>query len=211
MHSRHLLESRQKKSKRSALGPRWLIMPVRFSPEQFASAARAGEPRAYSSFSNDTAWADYQEPWFASFNPQEHLPARRDPLRPAAWKKFTRQHAAIEMVRSKAARSQVADSSQRTQNQRAPLVEMQINIPARDTRAGSGRDGYGADGRVRGAASGGGIRAGRSDRRAQHESGSARDSALGAARWALHRPSPPSQTRARESWQPWPRVFTAVV
>jgi hypothetical protein len=112
-------------------------MPVRFSPEQFASAARAGEPRAYSSFSDDTSWWVYQEAWWASFNPQEQLPARRHPARPAAWKKATRQHGAIEKARPTAAVLQEVYSSQQTQGHRdrAPLAEMQVDqlsAPARE-------------------------------------------------------------------------------
>jgi hypothetical protein len=108
-------------------------MPVRFSSGQFQSAARAGAPRLYASFADDTSWADYQEAWAENFDPQEPLPTRRDPERPAAWKRLTRQHAAIEKARAKQPLTLAAEMpqlAQSSQGERASVGPMQVDAPS---------------------------------------------------------------------------------
>ena len=108
-------------------------MPVRFSSGQFQSAARAGAPRLYASFTDDTSWADYQEAWAENFDPQEPLPTRRDPERPAAWKRLTRQHAAIEKARAKQPLTLAAEMpqlAQSSQGERASVGPMQVDAPS---------------------------------------------------------------------------------
>jgi len=79
-------------------------MPKRFTPEQFAASAAAGEPRIKQSFAGDTyAWHTYQDSYFRTLFGELTDASRAD-----RWKKACRQREAIENQRTKAAADNVA-------------------------------------------------------------------------------------------------------
>lgn len=50
-------------------------MPARFTPEQLAASAAAGEPRTESTFAGDTrAWHAYQDSFFSAITLGQTLP-----------------------------------------------------------------------------------------------------------------------------------------
>jgi len=77
-------------------------MPTRFTPEQLAAAAAAGQPRSEESFDGDTAaWHAYQDGFFSTLTLGETLPPVGDGNRAKRWKAVRRQHGKIEAQRSK--------------------------------------------------------------------------------------------------------------
>ena len=77
-------------------------MPTRFTPEQLAASAAAGEPRTEESFGGDRdAWHAYQLEWFTTFTLGEVLPMVGDNNRAKRWKAARRQHGKIEAQREK--------------------------------------------------------------------------------------------------------------
>ena len=81
---------------------------TRFTPAQFAAAARAGAPRNEIEFGgNKHAWHTYQEEWLATFWPHEQLPTVDDKKRRLRWNAATRQHSKIEAARSVLAESTI--------------------------------------------------------------------------------------------------------
>ena len=61
-------------------------MPTRFTAQQLAASASAGEPRSEESFGGDRdAWHAYQAEWFATITLGEVLPAVGDSNRPKRW------------------------------------------------------------------------------------------------------------------------------
>ena len=78
-------------------------MPKRFTPEQFAASAAAGEPRSEQFFSGDSgAWHAYQESFYSTLL-GEVLPPVGDGRRAGCWKKARRQRGKIEAQRDKRA------------------------------------------------------------------------------------------------------------
>ena len=89
-------------------------MPTRFTPEQLAASASAGEPRVEDSFSGDRdAWHAYQAEWFTTFTNGEVLPPVGDGNRAKRWKAARRQHGKIEAQREKAETADVAAAIKR--------------------------------------------------------------------------------------------------
>lgn len=75
---------------------------MRFTPEQLASAAAAGQPCSEESFGGDTAaWHAYQDGFFSTLTLGETLPPVGDGNRAKRWKAVRRQHGKIEAQRSK--------------------------------------------------------------------------------------------------------------
>ena len=78
-------------------------MPKRFTPEQFAASAAAGEPRSEQFFSGDSgAWHAYQESFYSTLL-GEVLPPVGDGRRAGCWKRARRQRGKIEAQREKKA------------------------------------------------------------------------------------------------------------
>ena len=76
---------------------------TRFTPEQLAASASAGDPRLEDSFGGDCdAWHAYQAKWFSTFTLGEVLPPVGDGNRPKRWKAARRQRGKIEAQREKA-------------------------------------------------------------------------------------------------------------
>ena len=63
----------------------------RYSAEQLARAAEAGEPKANSEFTDDSEWQAYQTEWLGIFSPDEQVPSVRDPQRRVVWQAAIRQ------------------------------------------------------------------------------------------------------------------------
>ena len=63
----------------------------RYSAEQLARAAEAGQPKANSEFADDSEWQAYQTEWLGIFLPAEQVPSARDPQRRVVWQAATRQ------------------------------------------------------------------------------------------------------------------------
>ena len=78
-------------------------MLKRFTPEQFAASAAAGEPRSEQFFSGDSgAWHAYQESFYSTLL-SEMLPPAGDGRRAGCWKRARRQRGKIEAQREKKA------------------------------------------------------------------------------------------------------------
>ena len=78
-------------------------MPKRFTPEQFAASAAAGQPRSEQFFSGDSgAWHAHQESFYSTLL-GEVLPPVGDGRRAGCWKRARRQRGKIEAQREKKA------------------------------------------------------------------------------------------------------------
>ena len=74
----------------------------RFTPDDFARAAAAGEPRAWMSFQGDTrSWQAYQHGWLRTFAPSTTLAPEGDSRRRPQWTAVVRQWKAIDAAREK--------------------------------------------------------------------------------------------------------------
>ena len=77
-------------------------MPTRFTSQQLAASAEAGEPLTESSFSGDMhAWHTYQDAYFHTVTPGETLPPVGDSNRPKRWKAARRQRGKMEQQRAR--------------------------------------------------------------------------------------------------------------
>ena len=77
-------------------------MPTRYTPEQLAASAVAGEPRLEESFEGDTAaWHAYQDDFVAKLMLGKTLPPVGDADRAKLWKAARRQRGKIELQRAK--------------------------------------------------------------------------------------------------------------
>ena len=63
----------------------------RYSAEQLARAAEAGQPKANSEFADKSEWQAYQTEWLGIFSPDEQVPSACDPQRRVVWMAATRQ------------------------------------------------------------------------------------------------------------------------
>ena len=89
-------------------------MPTRFTEEQLAASATAGEPRAEESFGGDRdAWHTYQAEWFAIVTLGDVLPPVGDSNRAKRWKAARRQRGKIEAQREKAQNENTGDAAAR--------------------------------------------------------------------------------------------------
>ena len=83
-------------------------MPVRFTAEQLAASAAAGEPHTERTFAGDTrAWHAYQDSFFAAITLGQTLPPVGDSNRAKQWKAARRQRGKIEEQRAKDAEEKV--------------------------------------------------------------------------------------------------------
>ena len=88
-------------------------MPARFTPEQLAASAAAGELRTESTFAGDTAthargpWHAYQDSFFSAITLGQTLPPVGDSNRAKQWKAARRQRGKIEEQRAKDAERKI--------------------------------------------------------------------------------------------------------
>ena len=71
----------------------------RYTAEQLAASAAAGDPREESEFSDRAAFQRWQDEWFSVVTMGETLPQVGDPNRAKRWKATRRQRKAIEEQR----------------------------------------------------------------------------------------------------------------
>ena len=89
-------------------------MPTRFTAEQLAASATAGEPRTEDSFGGDRdAWHAYQAEWFATITLGDVLPPVSDNNRAKRWKAARRQRGKIEAQREKAQNENARDAARK--------------------------------------------------------------------------------------------------
>jgi hypothetical protein len=89
-------------------------MPTRFTAEQLAASATAGDPRTEDSFGGDRdAWHAYQAEWFATITLGEVLPPVGDNNRAKRWKAARRQRGKIEAQRDKSQNENAGDAATR--------------------------------------------------------------------------------------------------